>query len=273
MSDQCQTLRDQVIDAQTQQRPLSIQGNNTKSFLGQLCDAPIIDVSGHSGILHYEPTELVITARAGTLLSEIRQCLDEHQQMLAFEPPAYGEKATLGGTIACNLSGPRRPYTGAARDYVLGCRIINGQGHVMQFGGEVMKNVAGYDVSRLMTGSMGTLGILLDISLKVIPKPVHELTISKELDADQAIQLMSHWRQQPVPVSACCHDGQQLFFRLSGSEQALKTAHNKIGGERIDNGDQFWQRLNEHQHAFFRSNKTVWRLSLPSTHTHAGTGR
>jgi len=265
MSDQSSLLRDQVVAAQTQQRPLSIRGNNTKSFLGHPCDATILDTSSHSGILHYEPTELVITARAGTLLSDIKQCLDEQQQMLAFEPPSYGEKATLGGTIACNLSGPRRPYTGAARDYVLGCHIINGQGHIMKFGGEVMKNVAGYDVSRLMTGSLGTLGILLDVSLKVIPKPLHELTISKELDGDQALQLMSHWRQTPLPVSAACHNGEQLFFRLSGSEKALKTAHSKIGGERIDNGDHFWQRLNEHQHAFFNSSKKIWRLSLPST--------
>jgi len=265
MPDQSQPLGDQVTEAISQKRALYIQGNNTKAFLGNECDASTLDVSNHSGILHYEPTELVITARAGTPLSEIIHNLDAHQQMLAFEPPAFGEHATLGGTIACNLSGPRRPYTGAARDYVLGCRMINGQGQIMQFGGEVMKNVAGYDVSRLMTGSLGTLGILLDVSLKVVPKPQKEITISKEVSAEQALQLMAHWRQQPAPISASCHDGQQLFFRLSGTEQALKAARNKIGGERVDNDTLFWQRLNEHQHAFFNTRKKVWRLSLPST--------
>jgi len=264
MSDLSQTLREQVLDAREHQQPVSIQGNNTKGFLGNSGATPILDTSAHSGILHYEPTELVLTARAGTLLSDITQCLDEHQQMLAFEPPGFGDKATLGGTIACNLSGPRRPYAGAARDFVLGCCIINGQGQVLKFGGEVMKNVAGYDVSRLMTGAMGTLGILLDISIKVVPKPPMELTIRKEVDNEQALQVMSRWRQRPMPVSAACHDGNHLYFRLSGSESALKSAQNKMGGDRVDNGEDFWERLREHKHAFFDINKPLWRLSLPA---------
>lgn len=264
MADLSQTLREQVLNAREQQHAVSIQGNNSKHFLGNLCDAQTLDVSAHNGILHYEPTELVLTARAGTLISDITRCLDEHQQMLAFEPPAFADKATLGGTIACNLSGPRRPYAGSARDFVLGCRIINGQGQILKFGGEVMKNVAGYDVSRLMTGSMGTLGILLDISIKVVPKPPMELTIKKEVDNEKALQVMSRWGQRPMPVSAACHDGNHLYFRLSGSESALKSAHNKMGGDRVDNGEDFWKRLREHTHAFFDANKPLWRLSLPA---------
>lgn len=264
MSDLSPTLREQVLHAREQQQAISIRGNNTKSFLGHQDDTPVLDVSAHSGVLHYEPTELVMTARAGTLLSEINKCLDEHQQMLAFEPPVFDDKATLGGTIACNLSGPRRPYTGAARDFVLGCRIINGQGQILKFGGEVMKNVAGYDVSRLMAGSMGTLGILLDISIKVIPKPQQEITIRKEVDSTKALEVMSRWGQLPMPISAACHDGNHLYFRLSGSELSLRSAHNKMGGDLVKNDSDFWLRLREHTHAFFDTNKPLWRLSLPS---------
>lgn len=264
MSDLSQTLREQILNARQQQHAVSIRGNNTKAFLGSPCAAQTIDISAHNGILYYEPTELVLTARAGTLLSDIKQCLDAHQQMLAFEPPTFSDQATLGGTIACNLSGPRRPYAGAARDFVLGCRIINGQGQILKFGGEVIKNVAGYDVSRLMTGAMGTLGILLDISIKIVPQPAHELTIKLEVDKGKAIQLMSLWAQQPMPVSASCHDGSHLYFRLSGSASAIKSAHNKMGGDLVDNGDDFWYRVREHKHAFFDTTKPLWRLSLPS---------
>ncbi len=264
MQDLEQDILAQVQDALQGQQALAIQGNNTKTFYGNPCQAQPLQISGHNGILHYEPAELVMTARAGTPLKTIKECLQEHGQMLGFEPPGFGDEATLGGTIACNLSGPRRPYAGAARDFVLGCRIINGHGQVMRFGGEVMKNVAGYDVSRLMAGAMGTLGVLLDISIRVIPRPQQEFTIRKEVDSTKALQAIARWSQKPMPISAACHDGDQLYFRLSGNELALKTAHNKMGGEPLDNDAQLWERLREQSHAFFDGNKPLWRLSVPA---------
>ncbi len=263
MADLANDIHAQVQDALQRQQPLAIQGSNSKSFYGNPCEAQVLEVSGHSGILHYEPAELVLTARAGTSLQTIHQCLHVHGQMLGFEPPAFGEQATLGGTIACNLSGPRRPYAGAARDFVLGCRIINGHGQIMQFGGEVMKNVAGYDVSRLMAGAMGTLGVLLDISIRVIPRPQQEFTIRKEVDTDKALQVIARWSQRPMPISAACHDGNHLYFRLSGNESALKSAHNKMGGDLVGEDGDMWVRLREHTHTFFDVDRPLWRLSVP----------
>jgi glycolate oxidase FAD binding subunit len=182
--------------------------------------------------------------------------------MLPFEPPHFGETATLGGTIACGLSGPRRPYAGAARDYVLGCRVLTGKGDVLHFGGEVMKNVAGYDVARLMTGALGTLGVLLDISLKVLPRPAAETTLQLGLSAEQALEAMNYWAGQPVPLSAAAHDGDSLFLRLSGATSAVAQAKKQIGGDQAKQGETFWQSLREHTHHFFRDEQPLWRLSL-----------
>ena len=170
-------LQEQFTTAAADGTPLNIVAGNTKQFLGRTPRGTPFDVSGHTGITGYEPKELVITARCGTPLSEINAALSERGQMLAFEPPGFGDKATLGGTIATGLSGSRRPYSGSARDFVLGTRILNGRGEILRFGGEVMKNVAGYDVSRLMTGAMGTLGVILEVSLKVLPLPAKEVTL------------------------------------------------------------------------------------------------
>jgi len=258
-------LQQKVQQACSQKQAVAIHGNHTKAFLGNACQAEPLDVSGHQGILHYEPTELVITARAGTLLSDIVKTLADNGQMLAFEPPSYAANATLGGTLACNLSGPRRPYCGAARDYMLGCRIINGQGQILSFGGEVMKNVAGYDVSRLMTGAFGTLGILLEVSLKVLPKPAAEWTFKQDINLQQAMQNLTLWRRQPLPITATCHDTEYLYYRLSGTEGSITQAHHKMGGEQIKEGDHFWERIKEHRHAFFDTQSPLWRLSVPAT--------
>src|SRR3990172_8477065 len=189
-ADISQKLADAVREAAANHALLAIQGNGTKAFYtGALSGTPL-DVTGHRGIVSYEPTELVITARAGTPLAEIEAALAERGQMLGFEPPYFGEAATLGGTIACGFSGPRRPYAGAARDFVLGTKIVNGKGEILKFGGEVMKNVAGYDVSRLMVGALGTLGVLLEISLKVLPKPAREITLGFATTVDKAIATM-----------------------------------------------------------------------------------
>jgi glycolate oxidase FAD binding subunit len=183
--------------------------------------------------------------------------------MLPFEPPHFGEAATLGGTIACGFSGPRRPYAGSARDFVLGTTIINGKGEVLRFGGQVMKNVAGYDVSRLMVGSLGTLGAILDVSLKVLPKPAHDVTLAYALDTTAAIRQMTSWARQPIPLSAACHYEGRLYIRLSGSDKGVRAAATRLGGDTLSDGDALWRALREHALPFFHTNQPLWRLSLP----------
>jgi glycolate oxidase FAD binding subunit len=257
-------LQAQVETAIADKTALQIVGGNSKSFLGNASQGQRLDVGGHQGVITYEPTELVITARSGTPLSVIENLLTEHNQMLAFEPPYYGESATLGGTIACNLSGPRRAYAGAARDFVLGARLINGKGEVLHFGGEVMKNVAGYDVSRLMAGAMGTLGVLLDISLKVLPRPEYEMTLVQTRDAQAALDKMHDWARQSYPISATCFYGERLMVRLCGAEGGVKAAAKQIGGDVMDNAAEFWQQIREQHKSFFADDKPLWRLSIAS---------
>ena len=263
--DLSQALQVQVQAAYEKKSPLQIRAGHSKAFLGHAVNADVLDVSSHQGIINYEPTELVLTARSGTLLSDIETTLAAENQMLAFEPPHFGNNATLGGTIACNLSGPRRAYAGAARDYVLGTRVLNGKGEDLHFGGEVMKNVAGYDVSRLMTGAMGTLGVLLEVSLKVLPKPEFEITLMQQVNALTAMTRLHEWAQQPLPISASCFDGEQLMIRLSGTPTAVRAAVQKMGGDTLENADTFWQSIREQTHEFFAGDKPLWRLSIAST--------
>lgn len=263
MSDIERELTERVSAAAAAGEPLAIRGGGSKAFLGRAVDGSPLDVAGHRGVRHYEPTELVLTARAGTPLAEVEALLAEHGQMLPFEPPHFGPSATLGGTIACGLSGPRRPYAGAARDFVLGVRCINGKGEALSFGGEVMKNVAGYDVARLMTGAFGTLGVLLEVSLKVLPRPDQELTLVQELAPAEAIETMNRWAGLPVPLSAACHDGGTLYLRLSGTESGLAAARANIGGTVLDAGARFWEDIREQRHGFFsQDDAPLWRLSL-----------
>ncbi len=262
--DRSTELQEQVRQAIATVTPLCIRGGNSKAFYGREPVGDVIELGAHRGIVSYEPTELVITARAGTPLRDIEATLAKHKQMLAFEPPGYGPDATLGGTLACNLSGPRRPHAGAARDFLLGTRIINGRGEVLSFGGEVMKNVAGYDVSRLMSGALGTLGILLDISLKVLPRPQTELTLAQETSAKQALDRLHAWGRRPLPVSASLYDGRILFVRLSGTERGVNAARDSMGGDELPDAAGLWLKLKEHQHDFFTSDRPLWRLSLAS---------
>ncbi|WP_455380641.1 glycolate oxidase subunit GlcE [Acidihalobacter prosperus] len=263
--DIAEALAEQVKEAVSTGQGLRIEGGGSKAFLGRSASEHTLKVGLHRGIVHYEPVELMLTARAGTPLREIEATLAAHDQMLAFEPPHFGEEATLGGTIATNLSGPRRPFAGAARDFVLGVRMVNGRGEILRFGGEVMKNVAGYDVSRLMTGSHGTLGVILDVSLKVLPRPPADLTLCQELDPEQAIRQTNLWAGQSLPLSAVAYDGARVYLRLSGAEEALSAAEKRIGGERLDRADDFWKRLREHQTPFFRHPGRLWRMSVAST--------
>ncbi len=263
-SDISQQLQSQIRQAYENKTPLKIKAGNSKHFYGQQINADILDISQHQGIISYEPTELVITARAGTCLNEIESLLNKNNQMLAFEPPHFADTATIGGTIACNLSGPRRAYSGAARDFVLGCNLINGKAEKLKFGGQVMKNVAGYDASRLMCGAMGTLGAILDISLKVLPKPEAEITLSHQCNIHQAMNNMHQWVKQSLPVSASCYDGSQLYIRLSGNNSSITSAQKIIGGDVIKDSTYFWNQIKEQGYSFFHSEKTIWRLSLAS---------
>jgi glycolate oxidase FAD binding subunit len=263
-SDLSVQLSEQIIQAYADKSPLRIVAGNSKAFYGNTVTGDTLDVSAHTGILSYEPTELVITARAGTLLSDVEQLLEENGQILPFEPPAFADAATLGGTIACNLSGPARAYTGAARDFLLGCRIINGSGEILHFGGEVMKNVAGYDVSRLMAGSMGTLGVLLEVSLKVLPRAETETTLQLSASVAEALDRLHSLSQSPLPITASSYHDSCLNIRLSGSGDAVKTAADVIGGETMPDAEIYWQKLKEHQLGFFDNRLPLWRLSLAS---------
>jgi len=265
-SDISATLQQQVQQAMHEGTQLNICGGNSKTFLGRNASGQTLDISAHRGIINYDPRELVIHARAGTPLSEIEDTLAAAGQMLAFEPPHFGAHATLGGTIACGLSGARRPYAGSARDFTLGCKILNGRGELLNFGGQVMKNVAGYDLSRLMVGAYGTLGVLLDISLKVLPRPAASLTITHECTPDAAISRMSGMLAQPYPIDAACFHGELCTLRLTGSEKAVQHAHAQLGGEIMDNCGSFWRALNEHELSLFSSAPVLYRIMVkPAT--------
>ncbi len=270
--DNTAVLISKIKQAYNSNKPLNIVAGNSKKFYGRNINYEKLDISCHSGIINYEPSELVITVRSGTTLSEINQELDKNNQMLAFEPPQFNANATIGGTIACGLSGSARPFSGSARDFMLGCRIINGKGENLRFGGEVLKNVAGYDTSRLMTGALGTLGVLLDVSIKVLPKPESEITLVQSLSIQAALRLMVHLKRQPLPISGLCYYSNHLFIRLSGSKKLLDKAQTIIGGELLANTTLesellfSWHSLDDHSLDFFKKNKNLWRISIkPNT--------
>jgi len=260
-------LSEKVREASRSKAGLRLRGGGTKDFYGQALEGEVLDARGHAGIVAYEPSELVITARCGTRLAEVEAAMRERGQMLAFEPPHFGKDATIGGAVAAGLSGPSRQSAGALRDFMLGVKIMDGRGDVLTFGGQVMKNVAGYDVSRLMVGSLGTLGIILEVSLKALPLPVAEATLKLELPEDRAIEQLNRWGGKPLPVSASAWTGDDLAIRLSGAAAAVKEACGKIGGERIEDEQarRFWNGIREQTDPFFRNDAPLWRLSVPST--------
>jgi glycolate oxidase FAD binding subunit len=251
-----------VRNAQAGHTPLRIRGAGSKDFYGGLLAGEVLDVSGHRGIVAYEPTELYITAKCGTPLAEIEAALAEKNQMLAFEPPHFGS-ATVGGSVAAGLSGPRRQQAGAVRDFMLGVRLVDGTGQVLSFGGQVMKNVAGYDVSRVIAGSLGTLGIIAEVTLKVLPKPVSEATLVFECDAAEAIRRLNEWGGQPLPISASFWRDGQLSLRLSGARAAVEAATSKLRGASSVNPESHWNSIREQTHPAFAASP-LWRLALPS---------
>lgn len=263
----CETIR----AASAARTPLRIRAGGTKDFYGNAVQGTLLDPRGVAGIVDYAPTELVITARAGTPLVELEQLLAENGQMLAFEPPHFGAAATIGGCVAAGLSGPRRVSFGSTyggvRDFVLGMRLIDGRGEVLSFGGTVMKNVAGYDVSRLLAGSLGILGVIVDVSLKVLPRPVTHHTLTFETSAEAAIDKLNEWAGQPLPLSASAwHDG-VLYLRLAGTAAAVSAAQRQLGGNDFGNSqaDAFWHGIREQTHAFFAGDLPLWRVAVPST--------
>jgi glycolate oxidase FAD binding subunit len=246
--------------------PLRVVGGGTKDFYGQDLIGERFDTTAHRGIVDYDPTELVITARCGTPLAEIEQALAGERQMLAFEPPHFGAAATLGGCIAAGLSGPRRPYAGAVRDLMLGARLMDGKGDELAFGGRVMKNVAGFDVSRLLAGSLGTLGVILDASLKCVPVPRTERSIALELGVSDALGRLAEWAALPLALSATCWYPERMVIRLSGAQSAVANAARRIGGETLDAAESFWLDVREQRHAFFAQPRAaLWRASVRAT--------
>ena len=259
-------FRDRIVAATNSGSPLRLRGNGTKDWYGQQLHGEVLDTTAYTGIVDYDPTELVITARCGTNLREIGKALSAHNQMLAFEPPRFDGMATIGGIVAAGLSGPRRMAVGAARDFVLGAVMMDGRGEVLHFGGQVMKNVAGYDVSRLLTGSLGTLGLILEVSVKVLPKPVAQQSLQFSMTESEALHQINVWGGQPLPISASCWHQGQLSVRLSGARAAVDAAIIKMGGEVLADADTFWDQLREQQSTFFaKSTEGLWRLSVPST--------
>ncbi len=258
-------FKEQVLAAASDGRALRIRGGGSKDWYGQRFDGEVLDTRVHSGIVDYEPTELVITARCGTPLAEIEAALAARNQMLAFEPPHFGIGATFGGAVAAGLSGPRRASSGAVRDFVLGAKLMDGNGDVLTFGGQVMKNVAGYDVSRLLAGSLGTLGLLLEMSVKVLPRAFRETTLRFETSEIDALRKLNEWGGQPLPISASCwHDG-VLALRLSGAQAAVEAAVTSLGGAVMPDCAAFWAGVREQRHPFFAGEAALWRLSVPST--------
>jgi glycolate oxidase FAD binding subunit len=250
---------------------LRLRGGGTKDFYGGPLEGDLLDLREHAGISSYEPSELVITARAGTPLAQIEETLAARNQMIPFEPPHYGQASTLGGCVAAGLSGPRRSanglYYGAVRDYVLGCSLMDGRGEALRFGGQVMKNVAGYDVSRLAVGSLGTLGAILDVSLKVLPLPVARATLQFDLDEQEALARLNQWGGRPLPVSASAWSAGALRIRLEGASAAVDAACKSLGGVQLEDAASvaFWRGVRDHTDPFFAQPGPLWRVSLPST--------
>jgi glycolate oxidase FAD binding subunit len=262
--DDSDRLIDAVMHAKAVQTALSIRGGNSKAFLGGSSPKGSleIDTRPHQGIVRYEPTELVVTVRAGTPVSALTSALEAAGQMLPCEPPEYGGAATVGGMVASGLSGPRRPWSGAVRDFVLGCKVITGEGKHLRFGGEVMKNVAGFDVSRLMAGSFGCLALITEVSLKVLPRPRASQSLILELSAHAAMDELRKWRRSALPVTGACYFDGRLVVRLEGGQGSVSAAVDRLGGE-LAPAD-FWKQLREHELPFFDDPRSLWRLSMPA---------
>jgi glycolate oxidase FAD binding subunit len=269
-----QRIQDQVRQATAQRTRLDIRGGGTKAFYGGEPIGELLDMRPLTGVSSYEPSELVVTVRAGTPLAELEATLADKGQCLPFEPPRFAPGGTVGGMVAAGLAGPARAAVGGVRDYVLGATLVNGRGEVLSFGGQVMKNVAGYDLSRALAGSMGVLGVIAEVSLKVLPTAPATVTVRLEMDAATAIKKLNDWGGQPLPLNASAWWDGMLVLRLSGAAAAVQAAREKIGGEVIapQSAGPFWLGLRDHSDEFFAGaakavdgGAGLWRLSVPAT--------
>ncbi|MAT49825.1 MAG: glycolate oxidase subunit GlcE [Porticoccaceae bacterium] len=256
---------DRIDAAADQGTPLRLQGGNSKDFYGNPGEGQVLDTREYRGIVSYEPTELVITARCGTPLIELEAALAEKNQCLPFEPPRFAG-ATVGGSVAAGLSGPRRIQAGPLRDFVLGAQLMDGRGRLMDFGGQVMKNVAGYDVSRLLAGSLGVLGLITELSLKVLPLPMAERTLMLPVAEQEALALVTRWRSRPLPIAATAWRDGILWSRLAGARAAVEAACWELPGEPLDEhrANDFWSQLRDQQLDFFTGKGPLWRLAVPA---------
>jgi glycolate oxidase FAD binding subunit len=249
----------QVREAKARGTPLRIVGGGSKHFYGRDVAAAPLETRVHAGIVRHDPAELVLTARAGTPLAEVEAQLARHGQRLPFEPPHFGPHATLGGAVASGLAGPACAWAGPCRDFVLGVRLLAGDGRVLRFGGEVMKNVAGYDVSRTLAGSLGILGVLLDVSLKVLPRAVGERTLVLDVAAGAVLERLAGFVRDGLPISASAWVDGRLHLRLEGSSATLEEVSRRIGGDVVPDGAAFWAGVREQAHPFFAGDAPLWR--------------
>lgn len=266
-------FRTQILEAAKNGRTINIQGGNTKQWYGDHPQGEVLSTTPYQGIIDYQPAELVITAKAGTPMRVIEEVLAQASQTFPFEPPHFGANATIGGVVAAGLSGPGRGQSGALKDFVLGVKLMDGRGDVVSFGGQVMKNVAGYDVSRLIPGSMGTLGLLLEVSIKVLPISAKTQTLCFGMDQASAITQMNTWASLPLPLSASHWLGQTqgtLMLRLAGANAAVNSATQKLleqyTGEVVEAtlAKEFWQSVKEHTHPYFQipADQSLWRFAV-----------
>jgi len=266
MSANTEAVLDGFRDRIRERKPLQLRGGGSKDFYGGSLHGAVLDTRAYAGIVSHEPTELVVTARCGTPLAELESALAAQRQFLACEPPQFSGAATVGGAVASGLSGPRRAAVGSLRDFVLGVKIMDGEGRILKFGGEVMKNVAGFDVSRLLTGSLGTLGLILEVSLKVLPLPLGDATLRFSMAQDEALKILNQWAGQPLPMVASCWTEGVLTIRLSGAVAAVNSACTKLGGERVadDAAAAFWRALRDQTLPFFAGDAPLFRVSSGS---------
>lgn len=272
MSEHYTSPRDQDASAELGERirqadaagsPLRIVGGDTRGFYGRTVEGTPLSLDAHRGITHYDPVELIVSARAGTPLEELEAALDAQGQMLGCEPPRFGAASTVGGMVATGLSGPRRPWSGAVRDFVLGTRVIDRAGRELRFGGEVMKNVAGYDLSRLMVGAQGTLGVVSEVSMKVLPKPAASASLHLDMPLEKALDRLTEWGRQPLPITAATYLEGALHLRLEGGASSVAATRERLGGDELQDG--FWQALRDLRLPFFAGDtRPLWRLSLPN---------
>ncbi|WP_168011930.1 glycolate oxidase subunit GlcE [Halomonas salinarum] len=256
-------IGEQIRHADKAGSPLRIVGGDTRSFYGRAVDGTPLSLSAHRGITHYDPVELVVSVRTGTPLDELESALQAEGQMLGCEPPRFGEVGTVGGMIATGLSGPRRPWAGAVRDFVLGTRVIDRTGRELRFGGEVMKNVAGYDISRLMVGAQGTLGVVSEVSMKVLPRPAASASLRLEMPLEKALDRLTQWGRQPLPITASAYTDGALHLRLEGGASSVAATRERLGGDELE--EDFWQTLRDLRLPFFTDDaRPLWRLSLPN---------